>query len=473
MTLFDLYIMRHELLLTALILIIASAAYFSRNSNKKLLNIISLALFSLVTFIGFLPLAEGILFGGMYLSSPLLMIMKNILNAGTLIILIQSYTWLNKPENSGNIVRYYILILLSLLGMDLMLSSGTFLIFYLGMELATMPVAAFTAMEVSRKSQASTGIKLLLVSAMASAIILFGLSMVYGATGSIAFSELLKLNMRSTFHVLGVIIFFTGMAFKISIIPFHLWSTDIYENAPVNTVSFISVISTSSAFFILIIILYSVFPTIPDVWQKAILLTSLLAITAGNILALKEKNIRRFLAFSSFTQAGYILIAIIGANMLGMASLVYYIIIYILSNLGLFGVVNIISEATGKKDIDDYTGLFQNNPKLSLVMMLSILSLAGIPPLAGFFGRFFIFSAAAEKGFYFLILMAALNMVISLFYYLRLVRVIFINTKEEPIVRLRTDFLSRVGLIACLAGILITGFAGFLFEFIMSVSFGV
>ena len=473
MTLFDLYLMRHELLLTALIIIIASAAFFFRNSNKKLLNIISLALFSLVTFVGFLPLAEGILFGGMYLSSPLLMVMKNILNGGTLIILVQSYTWLNKSENSGNIARYYILILLSLLGMDLMLSSGTFLIFYLGMEIAVMPVAAFTALEVKRKSPASSGIKLLLVSVLSSAIILFGLSIIYGASGSISFSELLKLNMRSTLHVLGVIIFFAGMAFKISIIPFHLWATDIYKNAPVNTVSFISVISTSSVFFILIIILYSVFPSIHEVWQKAILLTSLPAITAGNILALKEKNIRRFLAFSSFTQAGYILIAIIGANMLGMASLVYYIIIYILSNLGLFGVVNIISEATGKEDIDDYTGLFQNNPKLSMVMMLSILSLAGIPPLAGFFGKFFIFSAAAEKGFYFLILMAALNMVISLFYYLRLVRVIFISTKEEPIVRLHTDFLSRVGLIVCVAGILITGFTSFLLEFIRSVSFGV
>jgi len=195
--------------------------------------------------------------------------------------------------------------------------------------------------------------------------------------------------------------------------------------------------------------------------------------TIGNLFAIRQQNLKRFLAFSSISQAGYLLLGIIGANRLGMTSVIYYIIVYIFSNLGAFGVVTAISNATGKENINDYDGLYHTNPKLSLIMMLALFSLAGIPPVAGFFGKFFLFTAAAEKGFYFLVLIAVLNTIISLYYYLLIVKAMFINKNEEPILKFKTDLSTRIGLLICVAGIFATGFASFVFEFIREISFGI
>ncbi len=181
------------------------------------------------------------------------------------------------------------------------------------------------------------------------------------------------------------------------------------------------------------IILFTVFPVIMATWQKTIFVTSVLTMTIGNLFAISQQNLKRFLAFSSISQAGYILLGIIGGNQLGMASVIYYILVYIFSNLGAFGVVAAISNATGKENIDDYNGLYHTNPKLSLVMTLALFSLAGIPPVAGFFGKFFLFTAAAQKGFYLLVLIAVLNTIISLYYYLLVVKAMFIKKSETPI----------------------------------------
>jgi NADH-quinone oxidoreductase subunit N len=344
--------------------------------------------------------------------------------------------------------------------------------FYLGLELATIPVAALAAFERYKNKSAEAGIKLILISALSSGILLYGISMVYGTTGSLYFIDLLKYFNGRNLQILGFIFFFAGMAFKISIVPFHLWTADVYEGAPVNITSFLSVISKGAALFIFILILYTVFPIIRDSWQKTIFVTSILTMTIGNLFAIRQQNLKRFLAFSSISQAGYILLGIIGANQLGMASVIYYIIVYIFSNLGAFGVVTAISNATGKENIDDYNGLYHTNPKLSLIMTLALFSLAGIPPLAGFFGKFFLFTAAAEKGFYFLVLIAVLNTIISLYYYLLVVKAMFINKNEEPIAGFKTDLPTRFGLLICVTGIFATGFASLIFDFIKKMSFG-
>jgi len=195
--------------------------------------------------------------------------------------------------------------------------------------------------------------------------------------------------------------------------------------------------------------------------------------TIGNLFAIRQHNIKRFLAFSSISQAGYILLGFIGGNQLGMASVIYYILVYIFSNLGAFGVAIAISNQTGKENIDEYNGLYKTNPGISLVMTLALFSLAGIPPVAGFFGKFFLFTAAAEKGFYLLILIAVLNTIISLYYYLLVVKAMFINKNESPIERFRTDFPTRFALGICVAGIVITGFASIIYEMIRNLSFGV
>jgi NADH-quinone oxidoreductase subunit N len=297
--------------------------------------------------------------------------------------------------------------------------------------------------------------------------------MIYGTTGTFYFNEIAKTFVNDNLQILGFIFFFAGMAFKISIVPFHLWTADVYEGAPVSITSYLSVISKGAAIFIFIIVLFTVFPVIISTWQKIIYVTAVLTMTIGNLFAIRQQNLKRFLAFSSISQAGYILVGFIGGNQLGMASVIYYILVYIFSNLAVFGVVAAISNAKGKEKIDEYNGLYQTNPGLSLVMLLGLFSLAGIPPFAGFFGKFFLFTAAAQKGFYILVLIAVLNTIISLYYYLLVVKAMFINNNETPIEKFRSDFPTRFALGICIAGIVITGFASIIFEVIKNMSFGV
>jgi len=399
--------------------------------------------------------------------------MKNILNIGSLLVLIQSVTWLNKEENSEKISEYYVLLISTLIGMNFMISAGHFLMFYLGLELATIPIAALAAYDRYSNKSAEAGIKLILISALSSGVLLYGLSMIYGTTGTFYFNEIGKLFVNDNLQILGFIFFFAGMAFKISIVPFHLWTADVYEGAPVNITSYLSVISKGAAIFIFIIVLFTVFPVIISSWQKIIYVTAVLTMTIGNLFAVRQQNLKRFLAFSSISQAGYILLGIIGGNQLGMASVIYYILVYIFSNLAVFGVVAAISNAKSKENIDEYNGLYQTNPGLSLVMLLGLFSLAGIPPFAGFFGKFFLFTSAAQKGFYILVLIAVLNTIISLYYYLIVVKAMFINKSEAPIEKFRSDFSTRLALGICVAGIVIMGFASIIFEVIKNVSFGV
>jgi NADH-quinone oxidoreductase subunit N len=473
MSLGNFLIMRHEVLLIVAALSVLIADIFWNPVKKKSIFLFSIILFAVITIIGFFPSAEGSLFGGMYISSGTRLLMKNILNIGVLLVLIQSVTWLKKDENSGKINEYFLLIISTLIGMNFMISAGHFLIFYIGIELATIPIAALAAYDRYRNKSAEAGIKLILSSALSSGILLYGLSMIYGTTGSMYFGEVAKQFGNNSLQILGFIFFFAGMAFKISIVPFHLWTADVYEGSPVNITSYLSVISKGAALFILIIILFTVFPVIMATWQKTIFVTSILTMTIGNLFAIRPQNLKRFLAFSSISQAGYILLGLIGGNQLGMTSVIYYILVYIFSNLGAFGVVAAISNATGKENIDDYNGLYHTNPKLSLIMTLALFSLAGIPPVAGFFGKFFLFTAAAQKGYYLLVLIAVLNTIISLFYYLLVVKAMFIVKSENPIEKFKSDFPTRFALGICVAGIVITGFASVIFEAIRNLSFGV
>jgi NADH-quinone oxidoreductase subunit N len=473
MSLGNFLIMRHELLLIIAALLVLMAEIFADAGKRKYICLFSVILFGIVTIIGFLPSPAGTLFGGMYVTSGIILLMKNILNIGALLVFIQSVTWLKKEENSEKISEYFILLISTLVGMNFMISAGNFLIFYIGIELATIPIAALAAFERFKNKSAEAGIKLILSSALSSGILLYGLSMIYGTTGTLYFNEVAALFSNSNLQILGFIFFFAGMAFKISIVPFHLWTADVYEGSPVNITSYLSVISKGAAVFIFIIILFTVFPVIISTWQKTIYVTSILTMTIGNLFAIRQQNLKRFLAFSSISQAGYILLGVIGGNQLGMASVVYYILVYIFSNLGAFGVVAAVSNATGRENMDDYNGLYQTNPKLSLIMTLALFSLAGIPPVAGFFGKFFLFTAAAQKGFYLLVLIAVLNTIISLYYYLLVVKAMFINKSESPVEKFRSDFPTRFALGICVAGIVITGFASILFEVIRNLSFGV
>ncbi len=466
-------LMRHELILTLITLIILIAELSVKDENGRKLRPFSIILLFIATVIGFFPMDSGSLFGGMYQTNGIIVIMKNILNIGVLIVFIQSYTWLGNDENRIKVSEFFLLMLSTLIGMDFMISSGDFLMFYIGLELATIPIASLAAYERKKSKSAEAGIKLILMSAFSSGILLYGISMIYGTTGSIYFSEVAQHITSSNLHTLALIFFFAGMAFKISIVPFHLLTADVYEGAPINVTSYLSVISKGAAVFIFMIVMFTVFRTVVAIWQDVLYITAVITMTVGNLFAMRQKNLKRFLAFSSISQAGFIFLGIIGGNKMGMTAVVYFMLIYIFSNLGAFGVISAIANKTGKENMNDYDGLYLTNPKLSLIMMLSLFSLAGIPPVAGFFGKFFLFTAAAEKGFYILVLIAVLNTIVSLYYYLLIIKAMFINKSENPIEYFKNDGYTRLGLILCTLGIIATGFFSFIYEYIGSLSFGI
>ncbi len=465
-------IMRHELLLVAITVILLLVEIFLPQDKKHKIILPAILLMALVTIIGFIPGPTGVLFGGMYGTSPLILLMKNILNIGVLIIFTQSVSWLKLEEQKEKIGEYFVILLSTLIGMDYMISSGDFLMFYLGLELATIPLATLAAFERFKEKSAEAGVKLIFTSALSSGILLYGLSMIYGTTGTVYFPEVSAAYASAPLQILAFIFFFAGMAFKISLVPFHLWAADVYEGAPINVTSYLSVISKGAAVFIFMIILYTVFNKIALMWRDVIYVISILTMTLGNLFAMRQRNIKRFLAFSSIAQAGFILLGIIGQSQLGMTTVVYFVLVYIFSNLGAFGVAAIISSKTGKESIDDYDGLYRTNPMLSLTMMLALFSLAGIPPVAGFFGKFFLFTAAAKQGMYILVFIAVLNTIISLYYYLLVVKAMFLNQSDRPITYFKSDVYTKLGLAMCIAGIIIIGFASPVYEFILKLSYG-
>jgi len=463
-------LMRHELLLTVAALAILVAEIFTSEKNKSKIINFTLVLFALVTFIGFIPGETGNLFGGSFQSSQLTVFMKNILNLAVLIVFLQAEGWLRKPENADKISEYFVLTLSTLIGMNFMISAGDFLIFYIGLETATIPIAGLAAFDKYKSQSAEAGIKLILSSALSSGILLFGLSMIYGATGSIYFADIATKIQPNALIALGFVFFVSGMGFKISLVPFHFWTADVYEGAPINVTSYLSVVSKGAAAFIFTIVLFTVFKNIVEMWKPMIYTLAVITMTIGNLFAMRQNNIKRFLAFSSIAQAGFILLGILGAGELGMTAIVYFVLVYVFTNLGAFGVVAAIHNASGVETISGYNGLYKTNPKLGLLMTISLFSLAGIPPIAGFFGKFFLFTAAAGSGYYILVLIAVLNATISLYYYLLVIKAIFIEKNEHPIPEFRSSNAMRIALVLCIAGVFIIGFASGIFEYIRSIS---
>jgi NADH-quinone oxidoreductase subunit N len=473
MNISQLLLMRNELLLTVLLLIVLLVEIFSDTRNSKPILWISLIGFWFITLLGFLPLKEGSLFGGMYRTNHAVWIMKNILNLGLLLVLMQSCKWLQHENNQGKVSEFIMLLLATLMGMNFMFSSGDFLMMYIGLELATIPIAALAAFDKFSNRSAEAGIKLILSSALSSGVLLFGISILYGTTGSIFFTDIAGKVSLNSLQTLGLIFFVSGMGFKISLVPFHLWTADVYEGSPIGVTSYLSVVSKGAAVFTLIIVLFKAFSAVSMIWEPLLYTLAVSTMTIGNLFALRQNNMKRFLAFSSIAQAGFILLGIMGASPLGMATVIYFVLVYVFTNLAAFGVVMAIYNATEKENIKDYTGLYLTNPKLSLVMLLSMFSLAGIPPVAGFFGKFFLFTAAASKGYYMLVFIAVINATISLYYYLRVVKAMFIDKSETPIPYFKSDFPMRLSLILCVAGIFLIGFASIIYEYILSVSFGI
>jgi NADH-quinone oxidoreductase subunit N len=463
--------MRQEIFLLAILLLLIVGEIFIHKDKKGSIVDLALLLFGIHTIVGFFAIEESNLFGGMFRTNNLIHLFKNTLNVGVLIVLLQSADWIKEkmvPLNKGT--EFFMLLFSSLLGMYFMISAGDFLMFYIGLELSTLPVAALVAWETSKRISSEAGVKFILSAGLASGVSLFGISLLYAATGSIYFDAIIGVLTANNLTILGSILFFVGLAFKISLVPFHFWTADVYEGAPIGIASYLSVISKGAAAFILMILMFTILRPLMHIWENIIYVIALATMFIGNLFALRQQNMKRFLAFSSIAQAGFILLGLIAGTQLGTATVVYFVLVYIFSNLAAFGVVQAIASQTGKENMDDYNGLYRTNPNLSLVMMLGLFSLAGIPPVAGFFGKFFLFTAAASKGYYLLVFLAVVNVTISLYYYLLVVRAMFIRRSENPIPFFKSKIYMRLGLIFTVLGILILGLYSPLYDYIFELS---
>jgi len=460
--------LRQELVLTLLIFLLLFIKLGKERSNESILNFINIAL--LINLgVGFCNNENGTLFNHMFNTNKLIVFEKNLLNLAALIISMQSYAWL---KNSKNIIEFYLLTLTSLLGMFFMISSGNLLMFYLGLEMSTIPLAAAANFDLTKRKSSEAAMKLILSSAFSSAILLLGISFMYGTTGTLTFSILTAHINGNPLQIFAFILLISGFAFKISAVPFHLWTADVYEGSPVAVTSFLSVISKAAVLFTFVNLLYKVFTPIANTWYQILIVLAAATILIGNLFAIRQDNFKRFLAFSSIAQVGFILIGISGSSQAGSASLIYFVLIYLFSNLAAFGVVSVVSAVTGKENIADYKGFYKTNPMLSWVLTIALFSLAGVPPTAGFFGKLFLMMAGAAKGNYGIIIFAALNMVISFYYYLRVVKAIFMDQNETPIEKISVPAVSKIAMYICVLGIVVTGIASIVYDYIHSISFG-
>ena len=410
-----------EISLTVIIIVLLLADLILKEPNHKKLQGLACILMLIQLIVNIQP-ADAEAFGGMFRTTPMISVVKTILTAGTLIVFLQAGEWLKREDTRFKAGEFYILTLSTLLGMFFMISAGNFLLFYIGLELASIPLACLVALDKYRHHSAEAGAKYILNAMFSSAIMLYGLSMLYGTSGSMYFDDIASVITGTPLQVLAMVFFFAGLGFKLSLVPFHMWTPDTYQGAPTTVAAYLSVISKGAAAFALMSILIKVFAPMTAEWELLLCVIIVVTITVANLIAIRQSDLKRFMAYSSISQAGYIMLAVLAGTTQGMASLVYYVIIYIVANLAVFGVINLIEQHTdGKVERDDYNGLYKTNPKLSLIMTLALFSLAGIPPFAGFFSKFFVFAAAFNSGFYLVVFLALINTIISLYYYLLIV----------------------------------------------------
>ena len=468
--------MPQELGLMATFLLVFLYDTFMPRRCQSALPVFTTVIFAVCTALSFVPSTTGVAFAGMFEQSQATWAMKCILNVGALLVVLQSVKWANSDFVSVRRGEFYELLLLTLFGMFLMVSARNFLLFYIGLETASLPIAALAAFEKNHYESREAAVKYIFTAVFSSAIMLLGISFVYGLSGSLFFDQIatLLIDKQSALLIVAVAFVIAGVGFKLSLVPFHLWTADVYEGAPTSVTSYLSVISKGSVAFAFLVILTQVFGAVYyDVWKWMLYAIIVATITIGNLFAIRQRNLKRFLAFSSISQAGYIMLGIIGVNTLGMASMMYYILVYIFSNLAAFGVIATIERQADKVTIDDYNGLFKTNPWLAFTMMLAMFSLGGIPPFAGFFSKFFVFAGAlnhADVAIYVLVLIALINTIISLYYYLLVVKAMFIRQDESVVPAFKSHWSEKLGLIICALGIVFIGLASCIYTSISEMT---
>jgi len=426
------------------------------------------------------PTEAATAFGGMYYTSNAVGVIKTILAFGTLIVLIQSREWLLREDTNFKEGEFYMLVISTLLGMNMMVSANHFLLFFLGLEMASVPMACLVAFDKYRHNSAEAGAKFILTATFSSGVMLYGISLLYAATGTFYFDDILAKIEATPLTIAGMVFFFSGLGFKISLVPFHFWTADSYQGAPTTVTGYLSVVSKGAAAFALCTILMKVFGPLTEYWQYMLYIIVVLSITIANLFAVRQTDLKRFMAFSSISQAGYIVLAIVGDNMMSVTALSFYVLIYVVANMAVFTVIGAVEENNnGKVQIDDYNGLYKTNPKLAFLMTLALFSLGGIPPFAGMFSKFFVFMAAVKDMSvtttvgalaYTTVFIALVNTVISLYYYLIIVKAMYIKHNDSPLPTFKSNVSTKLALAICTAGVVLFGVVSWVYEWINAAS---
>jgi NADH-quinone oxidoreductase subunit N len=422
-----------EIFISLSVMFLLILGVFKKNSFELIhnLSIIVLVITGVIVFNETLDIEKILLFNGSVVIDYLSSFMKIITLLAAFIVLAISKNYLDNFKISK--IEYPILILSSVLGMMVMISSNDLMVFYMGLELQSLALYVLATFNRNNLKSSEAGLKYFVLSALSSGLLLYGCSLIYGFSGSTNF-EIIASQLNSDEYALtfGIVFILVGLAFKISAVPFHMWAPDVYEGSPTTVTLFFTMVPKIAALTVFIRFLYVPFLELIDQWQMILVFLSIASMLFGAIAAIGQKNIKRLIAYSSIGHIGYVLAGVASASNDGIQSSVTYLTIYIVMNLGLFSCLLMLRRNDNYyESIDDLSGLSKNHPILSFSLLVILFSLAGIPPLAGFFAKFYIFKAVIEQSMYFLAIVGLLSTVIAAFYYLRIIKIIYFDPEKE------------------------------------------
>ncbi len=422
-----------EIFLSLSIMFLLILGVFKKNSSKLIQNIslIVLLVTSVIILNETLYVEEKFLFNQSVIIDYLSSLMKIITLLSAFLVLIISSNYLKIFKIFK--IEYPILILSSVLGMMIMISSNDLMVFYMGLELQSLALYVLATFNRDQIKSSEAGLKYFVLSALSSGLLLYGCSLIYGFTGSTNFNQIAnQLNSNEYAITFGIVFILVGLAFKISAVPFHMWAPDVYEGSPTSVTLFFTMVPKIAALTVFIRFLYVPFLNLIDQWQMILIFLSIASMLFGAIAAIGQTNIKRLIAYSSIGHVGYTLAGLATGSNDGIQSSIIYITIYVLMNLGLFSCL-LMMKRNNKyfEDIQDLSGLSKNHPLLSLSLLIILFSLAGIPPLAGFFAKFYIFKSVLEQSMYFLAIVGLLSTVVAAFYYLRIIKIMYFDKERE------------------------------------------
>ncbi len=421
-----------EIFLCLAIMLFLLIGVFKKNSSHLIYNLSILSLFGCLALIFSFPINTSVeLFNKSYKIDYLSTYMKILLIISGIFVLLSSSKYIQIIKI--NKIEYPILILSSVVGMMVMISSNDLILFYIGLELQSLSLYVLASFNRDNILSSESGLKYFVLSALSSGLLLYGCSLIYGFSGSTNFN-LISENMNQDSYGLtfGIVFIITGLAFKISAVPFHMWAPDVYEGSPTSVTIFFAILPKIAALAVFIRILYVPFLNIIDQWQTIIVFLSIASMLFGSIAAIGQKNLKRLIAYSSISHMGYALAGVSTGTNLGIQSSITYISIYLFMNLAFFSCLFMLRrDEKYFEKIEDLSGLSKNHPILSFSFLIVLFSLAGIPPLVGFFAKFYIFTAVVEQSMYSLAIIGLLSTVIAAFYYLRIIKVIYFDPEKE------------------------------------------